>query len=549
MSGAEHVHQSSATAGPSNPQMQPAISTTSTPQSAAPSAGDSIAALTHVSSRMLEQLSAIESRLTSFESGSATPAQATPAQTAPAQTAPAQTAPAQTAPAQTAPAQTAPAQTAPAQTAPQRRQPQRRQPQRRQPQRRQPQRRQPQRRQPQRRQPQSRQAHWNQPQRAADERLVGSQQPEHLQTSGQHHEIALAAYNENIYTDLGGTTIATLSPAIEPFSLFLVLLLPRSHPNSPLTGHWSTIPREHPHQVDTTNQGICNSHTHTYTELPTMPGKGKRKDNPGKLDRVNPPLKTRIPVTDHPEPQHNRPNSEVPAPRHQQPPPPQPPSPKQPITTHEDPIMHDTSDADSDTDTEDPVTTAATVLLGKMYAQPAEKSTEKCTAYRAFWCLREVLKFINGDLEVFDEPHGRAARMFAHLLNQGGAAWVNNSMPVPPPKRDGATNTDPPHFPSSPAQADSSTQTIPPIASPTPKPKPPTNSVSTNTDPTPPVNSVSTNTDPPPTRTYAEAATTTTSPPTPRETNEYDSEDSDVEVLDILPFDIPRRKSVHKECP
>ncbi|RPB19970.1 hypothetical protein L211DRAFT_895545 [Terfezia boudieri ATCC MYA-4762] len=33
-----------------------------------------------------------------------------------------------------------------------------------------------------------------------------------------------------------------------------------------------------------------------------MPGKGKRKDNPGKLDRVNPPLKTRLPVTGHPQP-------------------------------------------------------------------------------------------------------------------------------------------------------------------------------------------------------------------------------------------------------
>ncbi|RPB18386.1 hypothetical protein L211DRAFT_871833 [Terfezia boudieri ATCC MYA-4762] len=40
-----------------------------------------------------------------------------------------------------------------------------------------------------------------------------------------------------------------------------------------------------------------------------MPGKGKRKDNPGKMDRVNPPYKTRIPVTDHPEPQHSTPNS------------------------------------------------------------------------------------------------------------------------------------------------------------------------------------------------------------------------------------------------
>ncbi|RPB19998.1 hypothetical protein L211DRAFT_852707 [Terfezia boudieri ATCC MYA-4762] len=33
-----------------------------------------------------------------------------------------------------------------------------------------------------------------------------------------------------------------------------------------------------------------------------MPIKGKRKDNPGKEDRVNPPHKTRLPVTDHPQP-------------------------------------------------------------------------------------------------------------------------------------------------------------------------------------------------------------------------------------------------------
>ncbi|KAF8426118.1 hypothetical protein BGX38DRAFT_1279077 [Terfezia claveryi] len=50
-----------------------------------------------------------------------------------------------------------------------------------------------------------------------DERLVGSQQPEHLQTRGQHHEIALAVHIKNIYTDLGGTTIATLSPSSEAF--------------------------------------------------------------------------------------------------------------------------------------------------------------------------------------------------------------------------------------------------------------------------------------------------------------------------------------------
>jgi len=33
-----------------------------------------------------------------------------------------------------------------------------------------------------------------------------------------------------------------------------------------------------------------------------MPAKGKRKNNPGKSGRLCPPLKTRLPVTSHPEP-------------------------------------------------------------------------------------------------------------------------------------------------------------------------------------------------------------------------------------------------------
>ncbi|RPB21247.1 hypothetical protein L211DRAFT_840851 [Terfezia boudieri ATCC MYA-4762] len=132
-----------------------------------------------------------------------------------------------------------------------------------------------------------------------------------------------------------------------------------------------------------------------------MPGKGKRKDNPGKMDRVNPPLKTRIPVTDHPKPQ--------------------------------------------------------------------QCTTPPPSAKRAIWCLRELLTYIKGDVErIFDDkvfvgaPHGSIAP---------------------------------------PTTTESSTQTTPPPQSPppTPKPKPLTNSVSTNTDL-------------PPTRTYAEAATTTTSP-------------------------------------
>ena len=51
-----------------------------------------------------------------------------------------------------------------------------------------------------------------------DERLVGSQQPEQLQTSGRHHGIVLADLNTNIYSDLGRTAIATLSPSSEAFN-------------------------------------------------------------------------------------------------------------------------------------------------------------------------------------------------------------------------------------------------------------------------------------------------------------------------------------------
>ncbi|RPB24375.1 hypothetical protein L211DRAFT_195910 [Terfezia boudieri ATCC MYA-4762] len=164
-----------------------------------------------------------------------------------------------------------------------------------------------------------------------------------------------------------------------------------------------------------------------------MPGKGKRKDNPGKMDRVNPPLKTRIPVTDHPKAQHNTPK----------------PSPRQPITT--DHIMHDTSDTDSDTDTEDPVTpvnpvTAAALLFarqivihgGKGYASPSTK--------RAIWCLRELLAFIKGDVEsVFsDKVFAELAQIFANSLDQGGAAWVNSTSPIPPTTTESSTQTTPP---------------------------------------------------------------------------------------------------------
>ncbi|KAF8416113.1 hypothetical protein EV426DRAFT_702410 [Tirmania nivea] len=74
--------------------------------------------------------------------------------------------------------------------------------------------------------------HFDQPQRK-----VGTQQPEQLQTSGQHHEIALAAHNKNIYSDLGGTAFANLSPSFEAFQALPVSAL--SHKPT-LDGHWST---------------------------------------------------------------------------------------------------------------------------------------------------------------------------------------------------------------------------------------------------------------------------------------------------------------------
>ena len=81
------------------------------------------------------------------------------------------------------------------------------------------------------------------------EHLVGSPQLEQLQTSGPHHEIARAHHNNNIYPDLGGTIIATLSPRLKLFPLFLSPLLPRSHPNRTLTGIGPSPSREHPHQL------------------------------------------------------------------------------------------------------------------------------------------------------------------------------------------------------------------------------------------------------------------------------------------------------------
>ncbi|KAF8417698.1 hypothetical protein EV426DRAFT_721046 [Tirmania nivea] len=52
------------------------------------------------------------------------------------------------------------------------------------------------------------------------QRKVRTQQLEQLQTREQHHETALAAYNRNIYSNLGGTTFVNLSPSFEALELF-----------------------------------------------------------------------------------------------------------------------------------------------------------------------------------------------------------------------------------------------------------------------------------------------------------------------------------------
>ncbi|KAF8435230.1 hypothetical protein BGX38DRAFT_1275130 [Terfezia claveryi] len=214
----------------------------------------------------------------------------------------------------------------------------------------------------------------------------------------------------------------------------------------------------------------------------------KRKDNPGKRDRVQPPLKTRLPVTGHPQSQHPQPphpqsahpqsaTATTPTQPHQS-----PSLPKQQATVaeytasdDEESIGYQESDTKSDTDEcseEDP---AISLLLGGgIYRSQSEGQKEESDTTRAIWCLRELMKFINLDLEpVFkDEPFRVAAQQFTRFLNDNGAAWVNDTPPFPST----ISPTSPPPPPTS--VTDTSTQTIPP----TPAQKPMTNSVSTNTD-------------------------------------------------------------------
>ncbi|RPB23570.1 hypothetical protein L211DRAFT_880709 [Terfezia boudieri ATCC MYA-4762] len=144
--------------------------------------------------------------------------------------------------------------------------------------------------------------------------------------------------------------------------------------------------------------------------------------------------------------------------------------------------MHDTSDTDSDTDTEDPVTpvnpvTDAALLFARqivIHTTGDGSAPPPPSAKKAIWCLREVLTYIKGDVErIFaDKVFGQQSRIFTDLLSHGGAAWVNSTSPTPPTTTESSTQTTPP--PQPPPVTHKSSQTTPP----TPKLKPPTNSVS-----------------------------------------------------------------------
>ncbi|KAF8417917.1 hypothetical protein EV426DRAFT_577848 [Tirmania nivea] len=100
-----------------------------------------------------------------------------------------------------------------------------------------------------------------------DEHLVGSQQPERLQTNGQHHEIALAAHNKNIHFNLGEQLSRPLPLRLKLFDLFLAPLPPRSPTRY--------LQRALVHDTKITNFTAQSPH--------------REKDNPGKDDRsLNP---------------------------------------------------------------------------------------------------------------------------------------------------------------------------------------------------------------------------------------------------------------------
>ncbi|KAF8432908.1 hypothetical protein BGX38DRAFT_1290752 [Terfezia claveryi] len=150
-------------------------------------------------------------------------------------------------------------------------------------------------------------------------------------------------------------------------------------------------------------------------------------------------------------------------------------------------IANDTNECSE----EDPPATSAALLFAQRICRNQKKRQDGNefgynNTCREIWCLQELMKFINLDLEaVFnDEPFRIAAQELTRVLNKHGAAWVNRAIPI-----SSVSPLFPPPPPPPTSVTDTSTQTIPP----TPAQKPMTNSVSTNTDH--------------PVPTYAEAAT------------------------------------------
>jgi len=123
------------------------------------------------------------------------------------------------------------------------------------------------------------------------------------QTSGLHHNIALAADNMNIYSDFRRTMFTTLSPLFEAFSPPLRLPLLRSlrfrtqrlslrslvHDIDENSGTSHTHPTIISHTSPIRNQAPITTNV-IPTPSFTMPSKGKRKNNPEKSDRLCPPL-------------------------------------------------------------------------------------------------------------------------------------------------------------------------------------------------------------------------------------------------------------------
>ncbi|KAF8431660.1 hypothetical protein BGX38DRAFT_1263404 [Terfezia claveryi] len=202
------------------------------------------------------------------------------------------------------------------------------------------------------------------------------------------------------------------------------------------------------------NQGICNSHT-----VPNMLQR-KRKDNLGKLDKHNPPLKTRLPVTRHP--------AIVTTPQI-----------SQPLQVSPPPLPADYDDHESDTNDEEP--SEEMLFYMAVWNSMAELRTaihksrdrnEFDFLFRIFCRQYQRVHDMDttGSLDAVEEGASRHWKFLNYIR-------APPLPPLPTPIRDTSTQT----------------------TSPTLVQKPTTNSVSTNTDP-------------PPTRTYVEAVTTTTSP-------------------------------------